>query len=142
MNRAQGSSSATAPRGFDSRSVPFDSIFNSMSYSPGDTPAWDVYQRHLFKLRYGLPLWNPEPFPGKQEIACGSVVYPSVHGELIPLFNALKDETKQAHTPEHHEALQMPDGTILGPRDLIQTQFLSSRTVTWKDVSVEASAGM
>ena len=103
--------------------------------------AWEIYQRELLKLCHGLPLWNPQPFPDTPEIECGSVVYfkSKPFGNITPLFNAMSHEPQDL--PENFKCLELPPRTLVGPYPPFKTTCLSSRSMTTKEISVEAEAG-
>ena len=108
----------------------------------GSPPAaWEIYQRELLKLSHGLPLWNPQPFPNTPEIECGSVVYfkSKPFGNVTPLFNTMSDEPQDL--PDNFKRLDLPPKTLAGPYPPFKTTCLASRSMTTKEISVEAEAG-
>ena len=80
--------------------------------------------------------------PNKPEIDCGSVVYPTLYGELMPLFHTMKESHEQDQVPDNHEVLNLPKGALYGPRDTIQTKCLSSKTVSSQVITLEGDAGV
>ena len=61
---------------------------------------WDIYQKHLFSVGYGVPLWHPEPNEredgSKVPIDIG-VVGRMVEGQLRVLCNVSEPETHAAN---------------------------------------------
>ncbi len=50
--------------------------------------AGDIYAEQLISLRYGYPLWHPDPSPERAPVQLGDVGWVR-EGEVRALFNAL-----------------------------------------------------
>lgn len=102
--------------------------------------AEDIYVAQLFRLRHGLPIWNPEPLPNIGEVQIGDVGHIE-SGRFYRLFNVTKDrheeENRGCELPDDFEKLALPAPlNIYDPR-AIQAGVLGSKSVSVRDVAVQ-----
>ncbi|KAI0350481.1 hypothetical protein OH77DRAFT_1069180 [Trametes cingulata] len=104
-----------------------------------DVPPWVTYAEQLRSLGYGLPLWVPDPSPGRGPVRIGDVGW--VHeGEFLPLFNALRgpeDGQPRGAVPVDFKPLDKAELLIEGPRQKISQTMLCSRSIRLTSVSAE-----
>lgn len=100
--------------------------------------AWDIYAEQLISLRYGYPLWYPDPSPGRAPVQLGDVGWVK-EGKFLTLFNALReahDAQPMGAVPTDFVPLNPPGGVqIEGPRERIGQKVLSSETVRCNNIS-------
>ncbi|KAI0673301.1 hypothetical protein C8Q78DRAFT_714618 [Trametes maxima] len=109
------------------------------------TASWDIYAEQMAHLKYGFPLWSPDPPPGGAPIELGDVGWVR-EGEFIPLFNAFRDsDDRQPHgrVPAGFSPLSLQDMMIRGPREKVSATMLCSRGIKSRNVSagVAVNAG-
>lgn len=107
------------------------------------TAPWDIYAEQLIHLKYGYPLWVPDPAPGVAPVEIGDVGWIN-DGEFLPLFNALKgtDEAQPwGAVPIDHTPLDSRGLCIIGPRDKIDQTVLCSRGIRRLKTSGGITAG-
>lgn len=100
---------------------------------PG-TADFEVYEHHMFKLKYGHPLWQPEP--SSREILIGDVGFID-KGTFYPLFNLFKkrDDPVNTTVPPDFEPL-LPRKRSNTRKAAIDKGSLFSRTIQKVDVDV------
>ncbi|EIW56271.1 uncharacterized protein TRAVEDRAFT_83192, partial [Trametes versicolor FP-101664 SS1] len=98
----------------------------------------DIYAEQLISLRYGYPLWYPDPSPGRAPVQLGDVGWVK-EGKFLTLFNALReahDAQPMGAVPTDFVPLNPPGGVqIEGPRERIGQKVLSSETVRCNNIS-------
>ncbi|RPD68418.1 hypothetical protein L226DRAFT_548538 [Lentinus tigrinus ALCF2SS1-7] len=105
--------------------------------------AWDIYAKELWPLRYGHPLWYPEPCPDFGEVRIGDVGYLR-EGNFTRLFNAMHGADHPLNVvrgvPCGHEVFD-PDNLMLKhlPNAITQSH-LHSKNIRSTSISAAASA--
>ncbi|KAI0673302.1 hypothetical protein C8Q78DRAFT_716000 [Trametes maxima] len=98
---------------------------------------WDIYAEQLTPLRYGYPLWVPDPSPGKPPVQLGDVGWIR-EGQFLPLFNVFRDaddNQPRGAVPSGFTPLNLSDITVEGPREKISQKVVCSRSIRQNDVS-------
>ena len=113
------------------------------------TTPWSIYQKQLFSVGYGLPLWHPEPNEADRvrgepvPISVGSVGYMR-NGKLHVLFNSTASEDSPVNkhgVPADYEPFPIDDGhTYVPVDDQILQEIVLSRNV--KKISVGGGANI
>ena len=113
------------------------------------TTPWSIYQKQLFPVGYGLPLWHPEPNEADRvrvepvPISIGSVGYMR-NGKFHVLFNstATQDSPVNKHgVPDNYKPFLINDGNAYVPEDeQILQEIVLSRNV--KKISVGGGASV
>ncbi|KAI0364291.1 hypothetical protein BV20DRAFT_974618, partial [Pilatotrama ljubarskyi] len=87
---------------------------------------WTIYAERLQKLRYGYPLWVPDPPPGQGEVQLGDVGW-IYEGEFMRMFNTMRptDEDQALGVPPAFTRLDPAPLHIRGPRERIRQGLLS-----------------
>ncbi|KAI0650982.1 hypothetical protein C8Q79DRAFT_184 [Trametes meyenii] len=98
---------------------------------------WDIYAEQLTPLRYGYPLWVPDPSPGQPPVQLGDVGWIR-EGQFLPLFNVFRDaddNQPRGAVPSGFMPLNYADITVEGPREKISQKVVCSRSIRQNDVS-------
>ncbi|KAI9060354.1 hypothetical protein FKP32DRAFT_1595433 [Trametes sanguinea] len=105
--------------------------------------AWNIYAEQLEGLRYGYPLWVPDPAPQMQPVELGDVGWVR-EGEFIPIFNAFRsaqDAQPWDATPQGFAPLSRRGLSFIGPREKIGQTLLCSNSIKKREGSTNLGAG-
>lgn len=106
--------------------------------------AWDIYAEHLMHLRYGHPIWNPQPCPRFGEAHVGDVGYLS-EGYFRPLFNAMwspeENRRRRRGVPSGFQTSQPPGDMLITSPHHISQAALHSKNLHSLSVVANASTG-
>ncbi|KAH8831017.1 hypothetical protein DL96DRAFT_805716 [Flagelloscypha sp. PMI_526] len=93
-----------------------------------------TYTTELYKLEFGLPLWNPQPVQKVVEI--GDLGFINQNGSFETLFNIIVDADKQQQytCPPGFTPFSVPNKNIIIQERSISTPVLHSGDVTLKVV--------
>ena len=89
-----------------------------------DLADYEVYQNHLFKLKKGYPLWEPEPTE-QGEILIGDVGFLS-EGGFRRLFNACRSEESRSNGQDEPHSLEFHEGVV--NEEIVLDKSMSQKT--------------
>lgn len=104
-----------------------------------ETAAWDIYAHELFPLRYGHPVWYPDPGPDDEQVNIGDVGYLR-QGRFHRLFNTMGlGEGNVGGVPSSFKEFRPHSSTIRFLENAITQACLHSKNMSSTTISAVIS---